>query len=314
VLVGTEAGSDIDFQVSPAEIQDALTEDMTMLCSLTSNKTSNKTSNSVHHVTSITIYRNEEVVATVTTFTSPQVETAADLINVKVTGNVTGNDTVKGHLKLTWSFPTSAQSGHYECSIAGLTAQGHRAPLVTKQLKVKTASVSVDDLVSELRDLKQVVYQQRNVTYMQQQLIDTDKKMIESLQKQAESDKKMIDSQQSQIQFLTQEVALVEHTESGHVDCGSSGSWTSGKYKASWNSRIYTVSKSVRVNFNTAYSRPPHVQLSIVGIYTGDKAELYGVDVKQVDVSGFTMVCGTHNNGAYRVHDLDVTWTSTADL
>jgi len=278
--------------VSPAEIQDALTEDMTMLCSLTSN--------SVHQVTSINISRNEEVVATVTTFTLPQVQTAADLINVKVTGNVTGNDTVKGYLQLTWSFPTSAQSGHYECSIAGLTAQGHRLPLFTKQLEVKTASVSVDDLVSELRDLKQVVYQQRNVTYMQQQQIDTDKKMIES--------------QQSQIQFLTQEVALVEHTESGHVDCGSSSSWTSGKYKASWTSYSYSVSKSVRVNFNTAYSRPPHVQLSIVGIQTGNNHELYGVDVKQVDVSGFTMVCATWNNNSYQVHDLYVAWTSTADL
>ena len=50
----------------------------------------------VEHVTSITISRNGDVVATVTTFTLPQVETAGDIINVKVTGNVTGNDNENG--------------------------------------------------------------------------------------------------------------------------------------------------------------------------------------------------------------------------
>ena len=64
----------------------------------------------------------------------------------------------------------------------------------------------------------------------------------------------------------------------------------------------------VQVKFDNSYSSPPHVQLSIVGIYTGDKKELYGVDVKQVDVSGFTMACGTY----WHVYDLDVTWTSIA--
>ena len=118
-------GSDIDFHVTPGEIQNSVTDSMVMRCSLTSLDPAPMTSTPgtslvgrsaddlltlsprqghvkrtsgapVKHVSSITISRNDEVVATVTAFTLPQVETPADLLNVKVTGDTTGNETENG--------------------------------------------------------------------------------------------------------------------------------------------------------------------------------------------------------------------------
>ena len=152
--------------------------------------------------------------------------------------------------------------------------------------------------MNELRDLKQLVYHQRNITLQQQIQIDADKTRI--------------DSQQTEITSLTQELTRVSHTESGHIDCGDSRFWTSGSYTSSWH-ETYGVTKSVHVSFNTAYSTTPHVQLSIVGIHTNSREhnEEYGVILENVGTSGFTMRCMTWRSD-YPVHDMDVTWTSTA--
>merc|ERR1712154_522315 len=111
----------------------------------------------------------------------------------------------------------------------------------------------------------------------------------------------------------------VGHTESGYIHCGWSGLWKSGSYepsfesdKESWEINTYGVSKSVHVNFNTSYSSPPHVQLSIVAVWTEDKQEAYGVDVEHVDAQGFTVRCFTWDDDTFRVYSMDVAWSSTA--
>ena len=112
------------------------------------------------------------------------------------------------------------------------------------------------------------------------------------------------------LHYLT---SLVGHMESGYIHCGSSITWNSGGYKPTWeNAFAFPVSTSKSVSFNTAYSSPPHVQLSIVGVSTGDKKEMYGVDVERVDGQGFTMRCVTYNNADFRVYNLIAAWSSTA--
>merc|ERR1711936_1525912 len=72
----------------------------------------------------------------------------------------------------------------------------------------------------------------------------------------------------------------------------------------------YPYSQSVRVDFDTAYSSPPHVQLSVVSrLAPNDNYDQFAVDVEQVDEQGFTMRAFTGSPG-FLTTKMHVAWMS----
>jgi len=117
------------------------------------------------------------------------------------------------------------------------------------------------------------------------------------------------------LQGFQAEMARLGHTEGGHVDCGGSydGSWKSGLYRASWTRvGVFHVTKKVRVDFKTPYSKPPVVQLSVMALDNNKEATYYGAVVESVDTRGFLMRCMTLKDPRFRVWDMDISWTSVA--
>ena len=104
-------------------------------------------------------YRAGKPIATVSTTTTAILEDDLDKHNGHVTGQVDmggqgqGQGQELGYLNIRWSYPTDGQAGVYGCSVVGITASGHSV-ILTRTLEVKTSSISLADLVMEIRDLK----------------------------------------------------------------------------------------------------------------------------------------------------------------
>ena len=138
---------------------------------------------------------------------------------------------------------------------------------------------------------------------------------LHALKKSMLDQQNQLTQQRAEIQSLTQELARVDHTEHGLIDCGSSSSWDDGPVRPSWihQAHTYNVTKSVRVAFRTPYTKPPVVQLSVFAFHNNYMSrDYYATDVYQVDTAGFTMRCMTFGNGNWHVGDMDVSWISIA--
>ena len=124
-----------------------------------------------------------------------------------------------------------------------------------------------------------------------------------------------ISSQQNTISELQEEVQRLGHSEQGIVDCGDLSAWHDGHYSLPYAIHTYKSSRSLRVNFKTAYTKPPLVQLSIVGLHKNQvHHEYYAAAVEQVDTEGFTMRCLSYEGGSYHIIDMDVSWISAARI
>merc|ERR1719367_2248351 len=158
------AGSEIEFSNSPDVIQENLTKEMKMRCSLNDTASSfnggligkravTQTAGNVKHVTSIVIMRNNgDHVATVSNFAAAQA--LLDTGNLDVEGDVSGNSSERGFISLTWTYPTTQQTGEYVCEINAIDDQGHNV-VFTTSLEVGVTQPSTAELVNALRSLEE---------------------------------------------------------------------------------------------------------------------------------------------------------------
>ena len=119
--------------------------------------------------------------------------------------------------------------------------------------------------ISELRDLKKLVFQQAALNKDHEAKITAQASAIQSqqaeisyLKSQLNTQTSEISSQKSQLTGLSQELTRVSHTESGVADCGDSTNWKDGRYTAPWaRDGYYDYTKSVRVTFAKPFLTPP---------------------------------------------------------
>jgi len=296
VLADAASGSTIQFHASPTQIQYPVTSSLSMRCGLAADdpavtsvtptpgsglvgKRSAGGTDPIQHVYSMTIYRDEVRVATVSPFTAPQVETKEDLANVKVTGDVTGTDAEKGYLELTWSFPTSTQTGHYKCLVDGVTSRGHSDRL-SAVLDVEAAEITFQDLAKEMSAMKATIVELED----------------------------KVKDHQTQLQKAMTEAL---HIESGLLDCGNSGHWTHTSRNGELTGMHYNLYKPLSQSFKTQYTTPPVVFLSLRHVHVQHgKYSVYGFVLRNVTSSGFDMMCESAAGSSFQLNDLEVSWLS----
>ena len=290
----------------------------------------------VLHLASLTISRDGQQVATVSSFTSAFVESDEDKPNLRVTGDVSGTTKGElGYLDLVWSFPTDVQTGSYECKAFAFTKLGHGVTF-SQSLTVGETTVAIDDVIRELQSLKKVVYEQ-NVTLVDQRetmqsTIDQHQAEIESLNKvvneqnvtmikQRKEMQSEIDQHQSKICSLEKDVheqnitfgnyvKELRHVETGWLDCDGSSRWstdgTDERYHT-WN--YFYRQKRLSASFHTDYVTPPVVFLSVSNLFVeSGKRTKYGVQLLDVNKQGFSIRCGTDESSNDHIYDIEVTW------
>jgi len=324
VLADAASGSTIQFHASPAQIQYPVTSSLSMRCGLTGDpavtsvtptpgsglvgKRSTGGTDPIQHVYSMTIYRDKVRVATVSHVTAAQVETKEDLVNVKVTGDVTGTDAEKGYLELTWSFPTSTQTGHYKCLVDGLTSRGHSSRL-SAVLDVEAADVTFQDLLKEINGLKTRLDAETARNDAEKRRNDAQQQSIDAEKARNDAQQTTITQMQHKLDAFEVELHHVGHMESGTISCGSSTHWKDGSYNDPHYYTSYRVTKSVKHTFKSLYSKPPIVYLNIAGVTANQGTISPGVMLEHVGNNTFTMRCGTQHVTHY-IYDLTVNWLS----
>ena len=117
------------------------------------------------------------------TYNAAILEDDLDKHNGHVTGQVDigGHGQELGYLNIRWSYPTDGQAGVYGCSVVGITAFGHSVTL-THTLEVKKSSISLADLIMEIRDLKKSNTELQSKMAANEQKIDLQQSTIIDLQ------------------------------------------------------------------------------------------------------------------------------------
>ena len=300
------SASIVEFLATPAKIKYPMTSSLTLTCTLNDDlvtpapgngivgRAADPTSDDViKHITAMTISRAGIPIATVSLFTPAHTEPGLDLSNLHVSGDVSAGH--QGHLELVWEFPNSNQTGEFSCEVGGVTEAGHNVHL-TDTVVVSTAQVNLDDILSEIHDLKILVHGQQKTIADQQKEILAEKSKNDNQEKEILAEKSENYKQQQELATLRQELANVAHVETGIISCGASGSWHDGHYFSNYtglNMRVGDITKSVSQSFTMPYSKPPVVFLSIVKYSPEGKVEDdYATAIEHVDSSGFRMRCG----------------------
>merc|ERR1719367_493931 len=274
------AGSEIEFSNSPDVIQENLTKEMKMRCSLNDTASSfnggligkravTQTAGNVKHVTSIVIMRNNgDHVATVSNFAAAQA--LLDTGNLDVEGDVSGNSSERGFISLTWTYPTTQQTGEYVCEINAIDDQGHNV-VFTTSLEVGVTQPSTAELVSHISDLGKDKDDLLNKT--------------DALFKQLKDIENMFQN--------CGQAPPKRHVEVG--DIHSKDSWAR--------------SKVVYHKFQTPYSKPPVVKLGLDGLdHSNDANTRFDIQLVHVDENGFSMKCKTWADSY--IYDMMVNWIS----
>lgn len=300
----------------------------------------------IKHVASMTISRDDVPIATISTFTSAVVESDLDKANIKVRGDVSSDKGELGYLQLVWDFPNDSQTGEYKCSAVAITELGHFVTF-TKTLTVQKSSINLEDLIREVRDLKQIVTAQNVTDYEHKALIANETSKLQStihlqqtaidqLQSETTSQKTTIDqlkskttSQQTNIDQLQSKTASQErelsslkmdmqeskHVEQGMVNCGSSNNWPAGSGTVTHNNldgyRPTGRENRVKGSFQRKFSSPPVVFVSPSYLVVGsDHHVWYGIKVVDVTTDGFTVRCDTRDGSGTLLETLEVDWVA----
>lgn len=351
-ILCTAADSVIEFLASPDNIRYPMTSSLSLTCAVKngagtamtqappgngiigrrrrSADTTTSGSDVIKHITAITISQNGVAIATVSLFTPAHAEPGLglDLSNFNVTGDVTSGD--QGHLKAVWDFPSANQSGEFACDVDGVTENGHSVHF-TRDVNVKTVSVNIDDILAELHDLKKLVHDQQITIATQEKMITdhgneikTEKSRNDDLHRNFTSrfdfQEKTIAAQQNamtdlqtQLTSHQQQLTSASHVETGFVKCGHSSGWHDGSYNGPGGFYSMSVTKSVKQNFRSPYSKPPVVFLSVVE-FSGDgdgsshTEDWYATTLEHVDTQGFRLRCECFSD--YPVDDMVVSWIS----
>ena len=323
---------------TPGDVKAGLTREMKLRCTITDSPDNNApiigrrdlemVTTDVKEMFSIIITNNESDVASATHHDS-----AKNLINstsMEVSGDVTGNATLRGYLELSWLYPLEAESGQYVCQANAVTDEGH-VVVLSKTINVEVATPTTADLVNHVRDL-QIERDLANATMEQanakigQQRAEIDQANAKIDQQRAELDQQStkmdqanakISQQRTEVNAMKLRLNNVEHTEFGVVDCnpGTGGHsysdyWTGRTTLYHWGSNIYSV--DIPVRFSQVYTHVPVVHLSVETMYadTNDQAILHALQVVSVDKRGFSVRCSAFHGR--EIYDLHVSWISVA--
>ena len=108
-----------------------------------------ETAENVQVVTSITISRNGQNLATISQ-NSPVKHLIPD---VMTTGHLNTAQGERGMLQLTWPHPSQTEAAHYQCDVTTLSVKGHGVTF-SQTLNVAEGEASLNDLVSKLHQLE----------------------------------------------------------------------------------------------------------------------------------------------------------------
>ena len=272
-----------------------------------SSSSSASANDPILHVASMTISRDGLPVATVSTYTHAHVESAADRGNLQVTGDVTGvsggGDLDLGHLHLTWDFPTSGQLGKYTCTATAITTSGHVVTL-EKSVTLMTSSVDIDDILSELRDLKKSDTEQDAVNAAQKKDIDILNRTVAQLNISNAA--------------LTRSVAQLQNLYTTEIDSLKTQLLAVQAANTAYKADIEILNTTV-AQLNTSNAQ---LATSVAQLQTANTASQTQIDTLENDVkeakhteTGF-LVCGnaadwTHaagNESDYQYHGYDYYW------
>ena len=109
------------------------------------------------------------------------------------------------------------------------------------------------------------------------------------------------------------DVANLRHVEHGVLDCSRNDYWKGGAVPGATISTRADITKTtyITTSFSTVYRSPPVVFLAARFTYIHKTMEhRYGIFLKDVDIHGFTMFCGSDTDADDRILDLEVSWIS----
>jgi len=274
-------GTIIELVKTPNDVISGLTSTMTLRCTVNNTATgplvgdAAQTPEEVGHLTSLIVTRasTAEQLARVTQF--DQATALADLSNLKVTGDVSGTTGELGYIELTWEYPTQQQSGLYECEVNAIDTDGHNL-ILTSTLEIGITEPSLTEVVKIVRDLLEA----------------------------KESSKNQIDQMTNDLSTLNSQAsrcARPRHMETGEIRCGDSTKWSNDE-NGDW-------SNYVTVKFKNVYDKPPLVKIGLDNLdHDKNSNTRFFIGVDQVDVTGFTVKCGTWADS--RIFSLGVSWLS----
>ena len=303
----------------------------------------------VKEMFSIIITNNESDVASATHHDS-----AKNLINstsMEVSGDVTGNATLRGYLELSWLYPLEAESGQYVCQANAVTDEGH-VVVLSKTINVEVATPTTADLVNHVRDLQierdlaNATMEQANAKIGQQRAeidqanakIDQQRAEIDQQstkmdqanakidQQRAELDQQStkmdqanakISQQRTEVNAMKLRLNNVEHTEFGVVDCnpGTGGH----SYSDYWTGRttLYhwgsnIYSVDIPVRFSQVYTHVPVVHLSVETMYADTNDQAILHALQVVSVDKRGFSVRCSAFHGREIYDLHVSWISVA--
>ena len=257
--------------------------------------------------------------ASVSTFSSAVIISEDDKTNLKLKGGVSSTANAElGYLDLVWTFPTDTQIGDYDCKGVGITKLGRTITFSTT-LTVDKSLIKLDDVVSELQNLKKIVKEQNATLTGQHGLIVNETAKNSILKSTVVKQQAVIDSlskdniqQQAELNSLKAEMKESKHIETGWIDCEHSNSWSTvaGTNKLYYNYHYFSQQKHKTASFRSAYLTPPVVFLSVSNFWVKeDKGTKYGIQLLDVNKHNFTIRCGTESS-SYEIEDLEIRWMS----
>ena len=260
--------------------------------------------------------RSGNPLATVSIYSPAMLENDLDKSNAHVTGDLSVTNPAHagelGYLHVTWSMPTDAQIGQYECSVHGVTASGHSVSF-SKNLEVKKSEVYLSDLIAEIQDIKRNNTAQQTTIDSLQRDNTLQQTAISYLLSQTASQHTTISDLQSKltaqnakITGLQSQVDESRHVESGYLRCGDSHNWSSTSARPGYRGS-FGKQKVMSATFQRDFSRPPVVFMSTSYLHIDQQyTHNLGTQILSVSTHSFTMRCGTHPLDW--VYDIEISW------
>jgi len=276
-------GSNVTLTVNPASLQPGLTTSMTLTCSLDDTvagpgsgglvgRAVDSTTDNLKYVTSIVVSRDGSDVASMTEHISATA--LADVTNAHVTGSIHNTPGDRGHIEITWTYPTADKSGSYTCDVTAVDDVGHTVSL-SSVVEVGMTSPTTEDLVNYIHNMQV---------------------------KMAAMEGK-----------IAQMEAKASHIETGTLvydNYINRGPWTTTQiYHVGYYDMQYL---DQTVTFAKAYTTPPVVTWSTGYYYNHDgTGELYSTTLVTVTNTGFTLRVGKYpGHDHHDIDRMDLVWTS----
>ena len=157
-----------------------------------------------------------------------------------------------------------------------------------KSLDIDKSTVELDDLIKEVRDLKEA-------GRLQLALIANQTSKLAA--------------QQTEIDLLKTDMKAQQHVETGALRCGHSSTYSAGTGSTmahnGWD--YFQKEKHMAATFQATYTSPPVVFMSETYIVLNQAQHaLHGIQLLNVTKEGFAMRCGCRNDAL--LDDFEIQW------